>query len=55
MTVSLECQWGVIDTHKKTRTGYESKQEAVDYYMKNCSDGKNCWGILLNRPKEFWK
>ena len=51
---STKCRWGVIDTHKNTRQSFVSQEKAIEYYMKNCQDGKNCWGIFLNRPKKFW-
>lgn len=54
MTSNSSCCWGIIDTHKKTKQAFESKEKTIEYYMKNCQDGKNCWGIFLNRPKEFW-
>lgn len=46
--------WGIINTKEKTKTTFRDREEAIDYYNKNCQDGKNCWGIMIDRPAEFW-
>jgi len=48
--------WGVIDTRKKTKQGFNSQGEAMEFYNKNCvnKEKTNCWGIFLDRSEEFW-
>ena len=35
-------------------TEFEDRDEAQEYYMKHCQDGKNCWGVIIQRPKGFF-
>jgi len=48
--------WFIINHYPKLDdiTEFESKSEAQKFYMENCQDGKNCWGIIIQRPKGFF-
>ncbi|KKN55023.1 hypothetical protein LCGC14_0586240 [marine sediment metagenome] len=49
--------WYVINHFPKLDdiTEFEDKSKAVVFYNKNCSDGKNCWGVIVERPEGFFK
>ena len=49
--------WYVINHYPKLddTTEFEDPTKAQEFYMKHCQDGKNCWGVMIQRPRGFFK